>query len=173
MSTRLDFATLDLMDALDLAVLVEGEAYDRYVLFAEQLGHRQIGDAASVFRQMADNERKHGQDLMAQRLQRFGDAPRRVTRDDLFDVEAPEAGAIHAGMSTLRAFEVALEAESKALAFYVGALEHVHDAEIRALFAELRDEEVEHVRQVRAAIAALPPEAAIEWEQDEDDLAAL
>lgn len=173
MTTRLDFARLDLQDALDLAILIEAEAYDRYRLFAAQLGHRHAGDAASVFASMAENEAKHGKELLARRKARFGETPRRVSRDDLFDVEAPDTGAPRANMSTRQAFEVALAAEQKAHAFYADALEHVADPDIRALFEELRDEEVDHVRMVREALAGLPPEADQEWEQDEDELPAL
>ncbi|MBK8979125.1 MAG: ferritin family protein [Planctomycetes bacterium] len=173
MSTRLDFARLDLMDALDLATLIEAEAYDRYRMFAAQLGHRFTGDAASVFASMAENEAKHGRELAARRKAKFGDAPMRVSRDDLFDVEAPEQGAPRSNMSTLQAFEVALAAEQKAHAFYADALPYVTDPEIRALFVELRDEETEHVRMVREAIAKLPPGADVQWEEDEDDLPAL
>ena len=90
MSTRLDFATLTLMDALDLAVLIELEAHHRYRKFAAQLGHRFAGDAASVFTSMANNEAKHGKELEKRRKAMFGDTPARVSLDDLFDVEAPE-----------------------------------------------------------------------------------
>lgn len=173
MPTRLDFANLDLMDALDLAVLIEAEAYDRYRLFADQLGHRHAGDAASVFASMAENEGKHGKALLARRKARFGADPMRVSRDDLFDVEAPDHGAPRSNMSTRQAFEVALAAEQKAHAFYDGALAHVTDPEIRALFVELRDEEIDHVRMVRKALAELPPAADREWEEDEDELPAL
>ncbi|MFO1078099.1 MAG: ferritin family protein [Planctomycetota bacterium] len=173
MPTRLDFKKLSLMDALDLAVLIEAEAYDRYRMFAEQLGHRAAGDAASAFAAMAENEKKHGVDLMQKRKARYGATPTRVRRDDLFDVEAPDEGSPRAGMSTLQAYEIALAAEQKALAFYTDALAHVQDADIRGLFTELRDEEVEHVRLVRAAIAALPPSAAREWELDDDELPQL
>ena len=173
MPTRLDFAKLDLMDALDLAVLIEAEAYDRYQLFAAQLGHRCAGDAASVFSSMAENEAKHGRELAARRKQLFGTTPRRVKRDDVFDVEAPDHGAPRSNMSTLQAFEVALAAEQKAHDFYDQALPHVTDAEIKSLFAELRDEETDHVRMVREAIAHLPPGADQEWEEDEDELPAL
>ena len=173
MSTRLDLTNLDLMDALDLAVLIEAEAYDRYRMFAAQLGHRRSGDAASVFSSMAENEAKHGKQLAARRKALFGDARMRVSRDDLFDVEAPDQGAPRSNMSTLQAFEVALEAEQKAHDFYDQALAYVTEAEIRALFAELRDEETDHVRMVREAIARLPAGADREWEEDEDDLPAL
>ena len=173
MSTRLDFATLDLMDALDLAVLIEVEAYERYKMFAAQLGHRAPGDAASVFEGMARNEAKHGSDLAERRKELFGDKPLRVSLDDLFDVEAPDQGAPRATMSALRAYKVALSSEKKAFDFYDLALPHVTNPEIKALFTELRDEEEEHVRMVEEAIAALPPEARVDWDDDDDELPAL
>jgi len=173
MPTRLDFATLDLMDALDLAVLIEVEACDRYKMFVAQLGHRFTGDAASVFASMAENEAKHGKELEKRRKALFGDVQVRVSRDDLFDVEAPDQGAPRANMSTLQAFEVALSSEQKAFDFYGQALAHVTNPEIHALFTGLRDEEAEHVRMVREAIAGLPPGADNEGEVDEDELPAL
>jgi rubrerythrin len=169
MSTRLDFATLTLMDALDLAVLIEVEAHDRYRKFAALLGHRFAGDAASVFTSMAENEAKHGRDLQERRKAMFGDAPTRVRLDDLFDVEAPEEGAPRSHMSARQAFEVALSSEQKAFDFYDAALPHVTDPEIRTLFTELRDEETEHVRMVREAIANLPPGADEELDLDKDE----
>ena len=39
MSTRLDLSKLSLMDALDLAILIEMEACHRYQMFASQFGH--------------------------------------------------------------------------------------------------------------------------------------
>lgn len=173
MSTRLDFATLVLKDALDLAVLIEMEAYERYHMFTNQLGHHFPGDAASVFASMAENEAKHGKELAERRTLLFGNAPVKVSRDDLFDVEAPEQGAIRSNMSTRRALELALAAEQKAYDFYDQALPHVTDLDIKALFTELRDEELEHVQLVEKAIDGLPPEADQTWEEDEDEYPAL
>lgn len=173
MSTRIDFATLSLMDALDLAVLIEYEAFDRYKTFAQQLGPRFPGDAANAFVSMADNEAKHGKALDARRKERFGDAPRRLTLDDLYGVEAPEVGAIRSNMSAMEAFQVALAAERRAHDFYDEALKHVQDPDIRELFTELREEETEHVAMVQAIIAKLPPEASFVPEEDEDDLPML
>jgi rubrerythrin len=173
MSTRIDFATLDLMDAIDMAVLIEVEVYERYKMFAAQLGHRYAGDAASVFASMAENEVKHGKELADRRKALFGDAPIRVSRDDLFDVEAPDVGAARSNLSALQAFEIALSSEQKAFDFYDQALAHVTNPEIKTLFTELREEEAEHVEMVRDAIAKLPPSAAIGPEEDDDELPAL
>jgi rubrerythrin len=173
MPTRIDFTTLDLMDALDLAILIEVEAQDRYRMFAAQLGRRFPGDAGSVFALMAENEAKHGSELAKRRTKLFGKVPMRVSRDDIFDVEAPDVGAPRSNMSPLQAFEVALASEQKAFDFYDQAIPHVSNPEIRTLFAELREEETEHVRMVREAIAKLPPGSDLEVEEDEDELPAL
>ena len=169
MSTRLDFATLSLMDALDLAILIEVEAHERYRMFAAQLGRRGPGDPASVFASMAVNEAKHGEQLSERRKAMFGERPARVTLDDLFDVEAPDLGDVRSTMSTVEAFEIALSSERKAFDFYDSALPHITDADIIALFTELRDEETEHVRMLQEGMARLPEGASIEGEKDLDE----
>jgi len=168
MPVTLDFATLDLMDALDLAIMIEVEAWERYKGFAEQIGHRFSGDPASIFESMATNEAKHGRQLHDRRKQLFGDLPPRVSRTAIFDVEAPDAGAPRWNMSPLKAFQVALASEQKAYWFYDEALKHVKDAAVRELFTELRDEETEHVRMVKQAIEALPPGSDVELENEDD-----
>ncbi len=169
MSTRLDLSKLSLMDALDLAKLIEMEACHRYQMFASQLGRSGGFDAGAFFVTMAENEAKHGQELEARRKALFGDAPARLTLDDLFDVEAPDMGAPRRGMATVQAFEVGLAAEKKAYDFYDMALPGIADPEVRALFTELRDEEAEHVEMLREAMAKLPPSAGVEVEFDLDE----
>jgi rubrerythrin len=168
MTVNIDFSTLDLMDALDLAVLIEVEAWERYKEFAKQIGRRRPGDAGDIFRIMADNEEKHGHQLSERRQKLFGNAPLRVNADDIFDVEAPEAGAPRWNMSPLKAFQLALESEEKAFWFYDEALKHVTDPEICELFTELRDEETDHVRMVKEAIAALPPGSDSDLENEDE-----
>ncbi len=173
MSTRLDLSRLSLMDALDLAKLIEMEACHRYQMFAKQFGSSGGYDAGSFFAQMAENEAKHGQELEERRKKLFGDAPARVTLDDLFDVEAPDMGAPHRGMSTMEAFAIGLEAEQKAHDFYDMALPGIKDAEVRELFIELRDEETEHVEMLHAAIAKLPESAGDKPGIDIDEMPYL
>jgi erythrin-vacuolar iron transport family protein len=169
MSTRLDYSKLTLMDALDLAALIELEAYKRYTQFAERLGSRDSGDAGAVFESMAVNENKHGEQLAERRLALFGDVTPKVTLDDLFDVEAPDFGAPSMNMSPLKAYQVALSSEKKAFAFYGQALRYVNHPDVKALFEELRDEEAEHVRMLEEIIAKLPPSAAIDLEDEDSD----
>ena len=169
MSARVDFSKLSLMDALDLACLIEVEAAQRYEEFADGLGHRREGDAASVFRSMADNERKHGEDLAQRRHALFGDTPPNLTRDDLFDVEAPDYGAPRWNLSVRGAFEIALAAEHKAHDFYDTALPTVQHPDVKALFRELRAEEVEHIHLVEDILAKLPAEAANALTDEDED----
>jgi erythrin-vacuolar iron transport family protein len=167
MPTRLDFSKLSLMDALDLATLIEVEAQRRYVQFAEQLGSRDTDDAGAVFGSMAVNEAKHGEQLAERRLALFGKERPKVKLDDIFDVEAPDFGAPRRDMSAMDAYLVALSSEEKAYAFYDQALRYVSQPDIKTLFEELREEEAEHVQMLKDIIAKLPPSAAVGLE-DED-----
>ena len=169
MSTRLDLSKLSLMDALDLAKLIEMEACHRYQMFATQLGRTGGFDAGAFFASMAENEAKHGQELEARRKELFGDTPSKLTLDDLYDVEAPDMGAPRRGMSTVDAFKVGLEAEQKAYDFYDLALPGITDPDVVELFTELRDEEAEHVEMLNEAMKKLPEVAgsAVEFDIDE------
>ena len=168
MTVLIDFTSLDLMDALDLAILIEFEAWERYTTFNKQIGHRYPRDAASFFSQMAENEKKHGQQLQEKRQSLFGDKPIRVNPDMIFDVEAPDVGSVRSNMSPFKALHVALNSEEKAFNFYQDALEHVADTDVRELFEELREEEVEHIDLVKKAIAALPPNSDVDLDNEDD-----
>jgi len=166
MPARVDFSQLTLMDTLDMATLIEVEAFKRYNLFVEQIGTST--DAGAFFQSMAVNEKKHADELAERRHALFGDAPAKVKLDDIFDVEAPDVGSTRWNMSALNACQVALYSEKKAFDFYDRALRSVKQPEVKALFEELRDEEAEHVSMVEAIIAKLPESAKADLE-DEDD----
>jgi rubrerythrin len=169
MGAKVDISRLTLMDALDLAQLIEVEALQRYTHFAKRLGTRDPNDAGAAFQAMAANEQKHAEQLAMRRQALFGNARPKVKLDDVFDVEAPEFGAPRWNMSQLQAFQVALASERKAFAFYDTVLAGVKLAEVRALFEELRDEEAGHIAMIEGIIAKLPPSAAIELEDEDDD----
>jgi len=169
MSTRLDLSKLTLMDALDLASLIELEAKKRYTEFAESLGTRGVDDAGAVFRSMAINETKHCEEIAERRLALFGDRPAKVRLEDIYDVEAPDLGEVRWNMSALKAYQIALFSEQKAFAFYDEALEFVDQPDVRALFEELREEEDEHVKMLVKIIANLPPSAEVELEDEDYD----
>jgi rubrerythrin len=116
---------------------------------------------------MAGNEARHREELARRRAER--DAPRRVTRSMLWDVEAPDYDEARAFMSARAALETALRSEKKAHAFFVAALLRITDGEVHTLFDELRREELEHQSAIRRQLAALPPEPGLPADDFSDD----
>jgi len=157
----IDFAALSLKDALDLAALIEEEAKERYEDFAQQMELHHTPEAARFFRFMASNEEKHRAELAARRRTLFGSEPARVNRGMLFEVEAPEFDEVRVSMSAREALQVSLRAEKKAWVFFSEAAPRVHDAAVKELFTELRNEEVDHQRLVLAELEKTPPESAL------------
>jgi rubrerythrin len=168
MAVTVDFARLCLQDALDLAILIEEEAQERYLEFVDQMERHRTPEAARFFAAMAQNEKRHGEELTARRRSLFGDRPAQVKRAALWDVEAPDYDQPRAFMSARQAMEVALASETKAHEFFLRALPHVADAEVHRLFEELRDEEVLHQSLVREALRALPAEPSVDPADYED-----
>jgi rubrerythrin len=165
----MDFTTLSARDALDLAILIEDEAEERYEELAHQLEIHRTPDAAAFFRSMMRNEAAHRAKLRERRTRLFGDAPRVVSRTMLWDVEAPDYDEARAFMTVRRAMETALRSEEKAHAFFVTALEHVRDPAVRALLAELRDDEVVHQHMIRREMARLSAAPDVDAEDFTDD----
>ena len=160
----MDFSKLTLQDALDLASLVEEEAQERYDEFADQLEKHHTAEAAAFFRVMSGNEAKHGEELHARRVKLFGDVPAKVDRSMLWDVEAPEYAEARIFMSHRQALDVAMDSEKKAYTFFNDALASITDPEVRDLFTELRDEELEHQGLVEAEIKKLGDAADVDPE---------
>jgi rubrerythrin len=169
MATRgLDFATLSLRDALDLAVLIEEEAGERYLEFAQQMETHHTPEAARFFTFMAGNEEKHRAALASRRATLFGNAPLTVTRAMIFDVEAPEYDEARAYMTPRQALTAALHSEEKAWSFFSQALPRVKDGEVKKLFEELLGDELEHQALVKREIAKLALDDAFRQEDFED-----
>lgn len=151
MVTKFSMSELNLQDALDLAILVEVEAQERYVEFARQIGASKDKDAGAFFIRMAENEAKHAEDLSLRRKKLFSNSPSRMTPEILFEfqeTEAPEFDKARSFMSVQSALQVALECEVKAFKFYEKALNLVKDHDVKNLFKELKEEEVEHQKMV-------------------------
>jgi rubrerythrin len=165
----IDFSNLSLRDAIDLAVLIEAEAQERYEELAHQMDIHHTPEAATFFRLMAANEAKHGTQLAQRRAELFGDAPCTVTRAMLWDVEAPDYDAARAFMTARQAMQTALQSEEKAHAFFVAALPQVDNPDTKALFAELREEEVLHQNLVRDELKKLPPDPVVDAEDFVDE----
>ena len=158
MAKEIDFTRLTLQDALDLAVLIEDEAKDRYREFAEQMDACFTPEAARFFRFMSDNEAKHSQVLRARRQARFEALPVLVHRSMIWEVEAPAYEKARSFISVRKVLEIALEAEIKAHDFFAAAIPHLTDPDVRALFEELRIEEMEHREMVTKELMKQPPD---------------
>jgi erythrin-vacuolar iron transport family protein len=167
MAIGLDVRSLSLKDALDLAILMEDEARERYEDFSTIVGGRYAGDASDMFRMMAANEAKHGRQLAERRRRLFAEEPSVLTRDMLDDVEAPDLGKPRVFMSARQALEVALSSEEKAAEFFASALPSVADPDVRALFQELEGEELQHQAFVKERLVRLPTGPDVE--DDEAD----
>ena len=152
----IDFAALSLKDALDLALLIEEEARDRYDELAAQLEAHHTPEAAGFFRKMVRIEELHRAELEKRRVELFKAAPRTVTRNMLFDVEAPEYDVARADMTVRQALEAAMQSETKAHDFFDAAIPELKDAEVKKLFEELREEEKEHQKWVRLELERAP-----------------
>jgi rubrerythrin len=169
----IDFATVSLRDALDLAVLIEEEARDRYEELAAQLLLHRTPAAAAFFTKMMRVEEIHRKQLTEQRAKAFGTQPSTVRREQLFDIEAPDYDEARMNMSHRAALNVALRSEVKAHRFFVEALQSVSSVEVKKLFEELCEEEVEHQALVKAELAKLPPPTPDEDDDFSDDPVAL
>ena len=165
----IDFTTLTLQDALDLAILIEEEAKDRYEELAGELELHRTPEAAKFFRRMAGNEEKHRAELSARRAVLFPHAVRAVTRSMLFDVEAPEYDETRAFMTLREALQVALRSERKAFNFFTQALDLMTEGTVKTLFLELRDEEVEHQVRVLGELDKTPPDPVLRAEHFVDE----
>jgi rubrerythrin len=169
MTTKIDFAKLSLKDALDLAILIEEEAKERYTEFAEQMEQHHTPEAAQFFHDMIENEAKHEAGLTMWRHSLFQEEATHVKRAMIWDVEAPEYDQARAFMTARQAMEVALQCEIKAHDFFAAALPHIQDPKVKALFEELRDEELLHQEMVRRQIANLPPDSPVDPETFVDE----
>lgn len=158
MAKEIDFARLKLQDALDLAILIEEEAEERYLEFADQMEAFFTPEAAKFFRFMAGNEAKHGRELTVRRKERFGDAPVAIDRSMLWDVEAPAYDKARAFITPRAVLRIALESEVKAHDYFAAAIPHVNDSDVKQLFEELKQEEVEHQELVRKELEKQPPD---------------
>lgn len=154
----IDFATISMRDALDLAVLIEEEARDRYEDLAAQLILHRTPAAAAFFTKMMRVEEIHRKQLAEERSRNFGNQPSGVNREMLYDVEAPDFDEVRMNMTHREALEVALRSEVKAHKFFEDALKHVNSAEVKKLFEHLCEEEVEHQNLVKAELGRLAPD---------------
>lgn len=148
MALDLDFSKLSGTDVLDMAIAIEDEAQTYY----EQLATWVTGDKseeADFFRRMATREKRHHDQIVTQRQRLFGDAPASNAAKVSWAVEMPDFDKVPDDISLRQAFDVAMEAETRAHDFYAAALDYAVDETVSELFEGLRQAEAEHQRLLR------------------------
>ena len=152
MAIQLDFSKLSGTDVLDMAIAIEDEAELYYQQLADWV---QDGDEAvrDFFRRMATRERRHHDQIVAQRQRLYGDAPKSNAGKVSWAVEMPDFDAVPTDATLRHAFDVAMESETRAHDFYAGALEYAVDDKVADLFEGLRLAEAEHQRLLREEMA--------------------
>lgn len=153
---EIDSSALTLRDALDIAILIEEQARERYTEYVDLLESHHTPEAAAFFRRMVRSETRHREWLTVRRRQLFGDEPSRVDATMLPEVESPPLAEALAIQTVRQALAAALQAEIRAEHYFARALKEIRDPHVRELFEELRVEEVEHQRMVQVEIDRLP-----------------
>lgn len=77
------------------------------------------------------------------------------------------------GFNAAEVFQIAVEIEENGRAFYEKAMAKIEDGEVRAIFKDLAQQEVEHKRKFQELKAQLPTEAAQSTVYDPNNESAL
>lgn len=149
---KIDFSTLTLGGALELALLMEEDARDRYAELARRFASN--APVAEFFQRMGKAESHHAQELLERRRAGFGDDDFTVTEDMIPKMQTalPDDAA---AVTPKQALELALLAEQQSAAFYAAALSEVRDPRVKQLFTSLEHEEREHEKRVRRELSRL------------------
>jgi len=148
----------NLNDLLAVAYQIEIDAVDRYNLLADQMETHNNPELVKIFRDLARAEGIHGEEI------------RRLAGD--FDVvahareiakfkrsESPEEADLssaHYLMTPWHALQLSLAGEERALAYFTSIVETAKDEKVKAMAAELVEEEAEHVQLVHRLLRRYP-----------------
>ena len=146
------FASLNPQEALHVAIFIEERNAGIYHRFAEMFTEFRDADSleiASVFWDMAVEEKRHSSALQEKYQERFGNGSCTLTEEDLQEmIEVPKledadvfaARPMPQNIARERALQVALAAETSAHDFYNKLVEQTEDASLRRLYSELSDD---------------------------------
>ena len=159
------FASLDPQEALHVAIFIEERNAELYHRFAEMFVEFRDSESleiASVFWEMAVEEKNHSSILQAKYLEEYGSSRCTLTEEDLLEwIEVPklEDGDVFAatreGRTTNvrdRALRVALKAEMAAQHYYADLMENTEEGALRRLYRELAEMENGHVAYIRGKL---------------------
>jgi rubrerythrin len=156
-------------DLLAVAYQIEIDAVERYNELANQMETHNNPELVKIFRDLARAEGIHGEEIRrlagdfdvaghARRIARFG------------RTESPEEatlGDAHYLMTPWHALQLSLAGEKRALAYFTSIVETATDPKVKAMAAELVEEEAEHVNLVNRLLRRYPrPDDS--WAEDPD-----
>ena len=158
----------NLNDLLAIAYRIEIDAVDRYKLLADQMETHNNPDLVKVFRDLARAEGIHGEEI--RRLAGDFDVAAHAASMVQFAEDSPEEadlGLAHYLMTPWHALQLSLKGEERALAYFTSIVETAKDPKIKAMAAELVEEEAEHVNLVHKLLRRYP-KPADDWADDPD-----
>jgi len=158
-----------LNDLLAVAYQIEIDAVERYNLLADQMEAHNNPELAKVFRDLARAEGIHGAEI--RRLAGDFDVAAHAQKIAKFErSESPEEadiGAAHYLMTPWHALQLSLAGEKRALSYFTSIVETAKDPKVKAMAAELVEEEAEHVNLVHRLLRRYP-EPSESWAEDMD-----
>lgn len=156
------FASLTAQEALGIAISIEernAEIYHRFAEMFSEFGDEESLEIASVFWEMAVEERGHQAMLEQKYWEQFGVPERLSTEDELVElIEVPklsEADIFSAGgpvSARQGALQVALRAEVSAQEFYSKLVEQTSAGSLRQTYQELARMEDGHIAFLEAKL---------------------
>ena len=160
---------VNLNDLLAVAYQIEIDAVDRYNLLADQMETHNNPELVKIFRDLARAEGIHGEEI--RRLAGDFDVAAHARQiADFKRGESPEEAdlsAAHYLMTPWHALQLSLAGEKRALAYFTSIVETAKDPKVKAMAAELVEEEAEHVNLVHRLLRRYPkPEE--NWADDLD-----
>jgi rubrerythrin len=160
------FTSLTPQEALHVAIFIEernAEVYHRFAEMFAEFRDVQSLEIASVFWDMAAEERHHSTLLQQRYMERYGNASCALTEDDLQElIEVPRLESSNLfddyedsakPSARERALQVALAAENDARHFYAELTGVTADIQLRTLYRELAENEKDHVEFIEKRIA--------------------
>ncbi len=159
----------NLNDLLAVAYQIEIDAVERYNLLADQMETHNNPELVKVFRDLARAEGIHGEEI--RRLAGDFDVIAHARQIAKFERgESPEEadlGSAHYLMTPWHALQLSLAGEKRALAYFTSIVETAKDAKVKAMAAELVEEEAEHVNLVHRLLRRYP-QPSESWAEDLD-----
>ena len=159
----------NLNDLLAVAYQIEIDAVDRYKLLADQMETHNNPELVKIFRDLARAEGIHGEEI--RRLAGDFDVVAHAREIAKFQrSESPEEADLssaHYLMTPWHALQLSLAGEERALAYFTSIVEATKDPKVKAMAAELVEEEAEHVQLVHRLLKRYP-KPADNWADDLD-----